>query len=298
MLANYELREYEGEERIWAGKYMGLINLPHWHIDCELLYVDKGETLLSVNEHSYRLGQGAAAFIESGSLHHIQCDPGSIVTVFLFSNDLMRPISKCCRLQSPILSHGYYISSVFYAVSSELSERRPFYALKAQQLITSLLIDIYRNEELCGADKRAEPRLISKYKALLEEIERNSAYVDFASAAKFMGLNSSYFSRCFKKLSGMSFSRYLNTVRVEKAVELLRSANGMSVAEIATSCGYDTLRHFNRVFKEITGHTPTTLPGEYRIADRPVKTVGEAFDPTLNSSQLLGVRHNAFAETK
>lgn len=288
MLANYELREYAGEERIWAGKYMGLINLPHWHIDCELIYVDKGKTTLSVNDQSFLLKKGEAALLESGSLHHIQSEPQSIVTVLLFSSEIIRPISKSFRLQSPLLSYEYDIPSVFYAVSSELMERRPFYALKAEQLICSLLIDIYRNEALCSADKRAEPKIIKKYKDLLEEIERNSAYIDFESAADFMGLNSSYFSRCFKKLSGMSFSSYLNTVRIEKAVELLRSANGLSVAEIATSCGYETLRHFNRVFKEITGYTPTALPGDYRLADRAVKTIGEAFDPTLNSSQLLG----------
>ena len=49
MLANFEKRKYNGKERVWSGRYRYLRNLPHWHLECELIYVEQGEITVSHN---------------------------------------------------------------------------------------------------------------------------------------------------------------------------------------------------------------------------------------------------------
>ena len=57
----------------------------------------------------------------------------------------------------------------------------------------------------------------------------------------------------------MQFNDYLNLVRVNRAKFILRNY-GMSLKEVAASCGYSDAAYFCRVFKRISKMTPT----EYR----------------------------------
>ena len=62
--------------------------------------------------------------------------------------------------------------------------------------------------------------------------------------------------RQFKKATGLTFTDYLGRVRVEKAKSLLLNPN-LRISEIAYAVGFQSLRHFNRVFRELTGQSPT-----------------------------------------
>lgn len=129
---------------------------------------------------------------------------------------------------------------------------------------------------------------IENYKNLLGEIEEKSSYITFEEAADFMGLSKPYFSRFFKNVSGMTFSQYLNIIRLEKAIDLLNhNTERLSVTDIASLCGFDTIRHFNRVFRELTGFSPRELPENYVLTSQSVKSMVKNFNPTLPSSRLL-----------
>lgn len=71
-------------------------------------------------------------------------------------------------------------------------------------------------------------------------------------------LSSAYFSRFFKQKTGMSFSDYLTTVRMQKAIELLGTK--MKINEIARKVGYQSRNRFFINFRQYTSYTPT----EYR----------------------------------
>ncbi|WP_313559248.1 response regulator [Ruminiclostridium cellobioparum] len=77
--------------------------------------------------------------------------------------------------------------------------------------------------------------------------------------AEHIGYSESYLSRVFNKEMNMSILNYLNTVRINKAKELLMDYK-LKNYEIADKVGFNTAIHFNIVFKKITGKTPT----EYR----------------------------------
>jgi AraC-like DNA-binding protein len=60
----------------------------------------------------------------------------------------------------------------------------------------------------------------------------------------------------FKKATGLTFTDYLGRVRVEKAKTLLSNPH-LRVSEIAYTVGFQSLTHFNRVFHNLTGESPT-----------------------------------------
>jgi AraC-like DNA-binding protein len=67
----------------------------------------------------------------------------------------------------------------------------------------------------------------------------------------------------FKRATGMTFTEYVSRVRVEKAKNLL--LNPLSrVSEVAFASGFQSIPHFNRVFKKYAGVSPT----EYRAQIR------------------------------
>ena len=80
--------------------------------------------------------------------------------------------------------------------------------------------------------------------------------------------------------------RYLNCVRVENAVALLESSE-YSVTEISDRCGFDTIRNFNRIFKILTGYSPTGLPHGYVFAATPDAGGTKSADPTLYGCELV-----------
>lgn len=65
------------------------------------------------------------------------------------------------------------------------------------------------------------------------------------------------FSRVFNAHFGKSFKSYLNSVRVDKAAELLKNDSNLNVTDIAISVGYNGISHFEKVFRELYGMSPS-----------------------------------------
>lgn len=285
MRAYYELRKYTGGERVWIGEYENLRNLSHWHYDCELIYVKRGSAEVHVNRESFLLGEGDAMFIGSGDVHRIEAKSDSLLTLLLFDDSIISDLQGDRQLKCPRLLGEYGLPSVLGHISHELKDRRPLYNKAAENLIENLVIEMLRTEEL--DEKKREDSYSSRYKLLLGEIEENYVWYSFSDAASFMGISEHYFSGLFHKMSGITFSAYLNTVKVRHAIELLKESSEKSITEISIECGFNSIRHFNRVFKEITGYSPKSLPEGFSLLTLPVKDIKRITDPTLEGSRLL-----------
>lgn len=74
-------------------------------------------------------------------------------------------------------------------------------------------------------------------------------------------LSRSYLSKLFKEATGQSMSAYLQNLRIAEACRLLKSTD-RKVAAIMSDVGFKDIKHFNSLFKKITGYTPS----EYRMA--------------------------------
>lgn len=289
MLANFEKRENTDKSSVWAGSYQNLHNLPHWHLECELIYVQTGEVTVSHNNTAYHLQKEDCIFINSGEIHYIKGSEDSITDILMFDTALLGNISpKHFQLLYPRLRHHYPVMEYFHAIRDELKKKKEFYDVKVSCLMTDFIIDIFRHEPLCEQKQLKDSSSIENYKNLLSEIEEKCSYITFEDACDFIGLSKPYFSRFFKNLSGMTFSQYLNIIRLEKAIQLLNhNTENLSITQIASSCGFDTIRHFNRVFKDFTGLSPRQLPENYVLSSHSIRSMKKNFNPTLPCSVLV-----------
>lgn len=77
--------------------------------------------------------------------------------------------------------------------------------------------------------------------------------VTIQTVAKNLQMSESNFSHAFKKQMGLSPQKYLHKLKMDKAVQLLKSQN---VTDVALDLGYENPSHFIRLFKETYGLTP------------------------------------------
>ena len=85
-----------------------------------------------------------------------------------------------------------------------------------------------------------------------EHFEEN---LNLKYVAKQLCVNPTYLSRVFAKNSGVRFDGFVNSIRLKKAMLLLKTTT-LSISEIAFSCGFGSLRNFNRIFKNRLLCTP------------------------------------------
>lgn len=106
-------------------------------------------------------------------------------------------------------------------------------------------------------EKDAEPPQIRRARQFIEANAQED--LSLAAVAKHARMSPFYFCKMFKKITGVNFANYVSGVRVEKAKALLLNPN-YRISEIAYEVGFQSLTHFNRVFRSIAGQSPT----EYR----------------------------------
>jgi AraC-like DNA-binding protein len=100
----------------------------------------------------------------------------------------------------------------------------------------------------------SEPPAITKAKEFIETHQAEE--ISLADVAKAVNTSTFYFCKMFKKATGLNFTDYLSRIRVEKAKNLLLNPN-MRISEVAFAAGFQSLSHFNRVFRRIAGESPT-----------------------------------------
>ncbi len=104
----------------------------------------------------------------------------------------------------------------------------------------------------------AEPPIIAKAKEYIQEHQTDN--LRLGHVAKHVNTSTFYFCKIFRKNTGINFTDYLSRVRIEKSKNLLLNPN-LRVSEIAFEVGFQSLTHFNRVFKKILGQSPTEYRG-------------------------------------
>ena len=83
--------------------------------------------------------------------------------------------------------------------------------------------------------------------------------INLLELCDYLGLNNCYFCVLFKKQTGMTFSQYLNKVRINESKKLLAKTTD-SIIDISLCVGFNNHNHFSATFKKLTGMTPS----EYR----------------------------------
>jgi two-component system response regulator YesN len=121
---------------------------------------------------------------------------------------------------------------------------------------TKLLAQVYF-ESLQPNFQNSAYSVIERARSYIDSHFSGNLSLDMVAANVFMSKN--YFSTLFKQSQNMGFTDYLNKVRIEKAIELLKNPDN-KILDISARVGYTSYRYFNYQFQKIMGQTPT----EYR----------------------------------
>jgi len=101
---------------------------------------------------------------------------------------------------------------------------------------------------------------MKRFSGVIDYITENyNANFSMTEIAASIGMDSSQFSRCFKKASGNTFTEFVNRLRVNHACQLLTETDKY-ISTICYHVGYNNVANFNRRFVEIKKITPS----EYR----------------------------------
>lgn len=115
------------------------------------------------------------------------------------------------------------------------------------------------------AKKIANRAVLDAIFYISQNFDRTIGVADVAAAA---GLERSYFSRLFKKETGIACVKWLNNFRMEKAAKLLKSGR-LNVAETARSSGFSDQFYFSRAFKKHFGVPPSAASVDVSEIKRP-----------------------------
>lgn len=108
--------------------------------------------------------------------------------------------------------------------------------------------------EIVVQEDEAESPMIRRARAYIYANQADP--IDLDKVATAMHVSTFYFCKMFKKATGLTFTDYLSRVRVEKAKTLLLNPH-LRISEIAYDVGFQSLTHFNRMFRKIVGQSPT-----------------------------------------
>ena len=117
---------------------------------------------------------------------------------------------------------------------------------------------------------RAEPVEIWKARKFIHE--HLGEEISLMKVADLVNISPNYLSEKFKRVTGLNFVDYVARRRLEKACDLLRDRQ-LRISEIAFAVGFQSLSQFNRVFRRLSGKSPTeyrAAQASYRDAPKPI----------------------------
>lgn len=284
MIAKFENQTLSDGKNLSVHKYRNLQNLPHWHMECELIFAETGTAQVTVDSESYRLEGSSFAFVRSGAIHNISSSSENIITVVKIDQSI---IEHAFGSMSPVYPLLQFSDISVHDLMDELIRYQNSGLRYGNVICDSILLQLLA-EVFSRCDMTARPYECNseKFKSLLSLIEQQYADITFEQAAEFMCFSKPYFSKYFSRISGISFSSYLNIIRTEKAIAMINEGR-LSITEIAHNAGFGTIRHFNRTFKELTGYSPGSLPKDYVFVQYRKSGLSEGYDPTLSSPAIL-----------
>ena len=120
-----------------------------------------------------------------------------------------------------------------------------------------------KSNQLVVQTANPEPPIIARAKQFIREHYAEDLSLSRVSNAANM--STFYFCKLFRKFSSVTFTQFVSRTRIEQAKHLLLNPN-LRISEIGYAVGFQSLSHFNRVFKLIAGESPTDFRGKLPVA--------------------------------
>ena len=252
----------------------------------EILYVDKGEVLVTGGDRRLNLQSGQLIFHKPGEFHSVSANgtiaPNTIVISFdcsspamsYFENKLLYADDKEKDMIARIVAEARAVykndlNDPLYR-QLELKKEPPFGGCQLIKLyLELLLIGLIRKGNFA---ERHQPSITighkysseKMYKNIVNYIENNlTRPLNVPDICRSNMLSRSSLERIFRKYSGMSVIQYCRKEKIERAKLLIRQGT-LNFTQISDLLCFNSLHYFSRAFKQITDMSPT----EYAISTK------------------------------
>jgi AraC-like DNA-binding protein len=158
-----------------------------------------------------------------------------------------------------ILNTEEELKDAFFA-TRVLSQKEHEAVVKLLEIFASHLSEL--SNQIVVQQNNAEPPMITRAKEYIKE--HHTEELSLGQVAKAVNTSPFYFCKMFKKGTGLNFTEYVSRVRIESARNLLLNPN-LRISEIAYQVGFQSLTHFNRVFKKVVGESPTEFRSKVHL---------------------------------
>lgn len=285
-----------GDDIYNAYVYSDIEWLTHLHKGFELTMVLDGEIEAEAGGKRYRLGAGDCLLLTPYQLHSYKTPKHSTAFVVVFSGSYVETFARLtkgkeaenARIVPSEQTREIFIKGMLYGKTMPQDllfppeklipvDKPPLLVLKA--CLYAICAEFYAATEF--ADRPRDNTLIFEILAYVEN--HYTADISLYSMADTLGYDYRYLSRLFGKTFGISFKTLVNQYRCDHAKNLIFSTDD-TLSEIAMNSGFQSIRSFNRVFRELTGEQPSELRNNRKLSSR------DALNPLTNhgkNSKLL-----------
>ncbi|WP_219838040.1 helix-turn-helix domain-containing protein [Paenibacillus sp. R14(2021)] len=247
----------------------------HWHEFFEMGFVVAGSGTHILNGVAMPLSRGSVFLLTPADFHSLEPHPGETLQLYdlIFNDPFIRePLLELLFDYRMVYAADYGLEDTEYAerefalIWQEAEHREPGSELLIQGSVERLLVELSRK---CRAAQNSAYRATVTGQAIPSAVRKALIYIQhhfretlsLQETAAYCGLSANYFSECFRKGTGATFQSYVQELRLQFARSLLRTTR-LPVTEICFASGFNTLPHFERVFKK-RFRLP---PRDYRIS--------------------------------
>ena len=247
---------------------------PHWHDEIEIIYIKKGQGIVTVDFKEYHVSALTLVFILPGQLHSIAQykDESMEYENIIFDHtmlvpkksdsvneDFLKPLTQGKITVPTVFSQVYpYFNDIVAPIDAcdEICKTKPQgYQLYIKSMLYQFFF-ILDNRCRNLVTPKKDRKTIDKMKIVIKYVENNYANkITISEIADVIGFSESHFMRYFKETMGTSFIEYLKDYRLTMAARLLQSSDD-AILDISVEVGFDNLSYFNRSFKARYGMTP------------------------------------------
>lgn len=237
----------------------------HWHRSVEIFAVRKGELNFYIDSHKWKMKSGEFLIVNSNEVHSI---------------DALLP-NETIVLQIPLkLFHDYYTEQEFIWFTHDAREndenlmsmlgtmyddycnRQCGYEMKVMSLFYAVLYCLVNHYRLTEKNERKikQNKKMERLSAITSYMKENYSHnLSLQEVAEKFDYSPNYLSRMFQKYAGITFKQYLQSIRLEYAIQDIKKG-GYNLTEIAVRNGFSGSKGFARAFQGKYG----MLPSQFR----------------------------------
>lgn len=241
-----------------AGTYNNLLKSfndnPNGRLDFYLMYIISGEAEV-YNENEILIAKEGSVIVfppYKGYKHTSENSLISYLWIHFTGSDVLDILERYGIKQFPIINktHGENrISNRFQKLFEAFAKNDKFRDYDLSSLLDRLLIEIGRAISV----EQGEKMLFAKSIRYINEFYFQQLKI--TDLAKMENVSMTTYNLHFKRQMGMSPTKYILSLRMHSAKDLLESSK-LSVREIGSMCGYDDFNFFTKTFKKFTGLSP------------------------------------------